>query len=139
MAESNVERLQYVKNELNFYESTFNKEGYMHNSNAAGLIEFSKWLIERAEIGIQNEGIVQAIVGEEVLNQEGAYETEMMKLQEENARLREALEFYAKEKNWTEQTHYFTVDDNTGPIRHEAPPLVWDDVGEKARQALRRE
>lgn len=58
------------------------------------------WLIEKAEIKIQQDNIVNALVGEETLHQQGLLKPEIMRLQEENKRLREALQQISNSDIW---------------------------------------
>jgi len=75
IAMNDQERLQEI-NELFV-------RGVYEGSNNAGLDESDiSWLIGQANILQQNKGVIEAIVGEEVLHQNGEYETEMQRLGE---------------------------------------------------------
>jgi hypothetical protein len=54
------------------------------------------WLIEQAEILNSNNEVVKAIVGEETLWQEGKYESKMMKLQNENKKLKAFHDYFSE-------------------------------------------
>lgn len=86
------ERLNKIKKQQIPSNLKWNKTTFITVSDYA-------WLIEQAEIKLQHESIVEALVGEETLHQEGLLEPEIMRLQNENKKLREELKECYKQNN----------------------------------------
>lgn len=126
MNETNESRLKRIKDYVNHYD-------YLDYVNTSDL----KWLIKQVE---HFEKLVEhhdkfVNTAYDALKKE---EEKVKGYKAENVKLREALEFYADEETWTESTHYYTADE-LGPNKHAGPPLIIEDNGEKARQALKSE
>lgn len=110
-----------------------NDESEMHRNRLKDTaFYFYKQAIERVQelesIISQNESVVTAIVGEEVMNQQGTYKTEMQKNAKQNKHYRETLEFYANKDNYKLEHFDPNLNDYMSTVDY--------DEGQKARHTL---
>lgn len=132
---TNKERLEEVKKNVIvdkvYFKYLNNDKGYWGKSYTL-IEEDMKWFVEQAERVQELERQNQQFKTNLSVVQ-GYYKT-MVKINndiaEENKRYRDALEFYAKERNW-EDSWIITLNGQESDV-----PLAIDDCGYKARKAL---
>src|SRR5699024_2445594 len=119
------ERLEDIINDLPY--------SIRHEGNVEALIDYAKEQAERVE---ELERELERIKVKYRVTKESHYNCSKStsELEQQNERYREALEFYANQSNWMSIEVPTMMDGEPEMVTRE--PLIFDDGGRKAREAL---